>query len=323
MLMKILSIEGGGILGVKFLIGLLKISKEYDKRKIDLFNLFNVFTGVSTGAIIAAGISFRERILMNLLKRDERLFNLIMEKMDYDKKNWKDIKQKIILGKFDCSTMIIHFLIYLFKNMGKDIFVLNQNRVSVTCPKYLGCKKDIFKKYIDYDLKDLLKNRYLIIKTFNIVEMNINIFSNYGNSNGNKYSTNIAEIIDWSSNAPTFFPNNGIQIDGGNFINSAFYSEKKLFENQDLIIFSVGSKISKLKIPFLNDQMPIIGQLVNVAYNIGKQIDKIAHDRYYHLGFDFKNYQLDDYMIIDEIIEKANEIQIESAILFLDKYFLE
>lgn len=32
MVLKILSIEGGGILGVKFLIGILKLSQQYEKK---------------------------------------------------------------------------------------------------------------------------------------------------------------------------------------------------------------------------------------------------------------------------------------------------
>lgn len=320
---KILSIEGGGILGVKFLIGLLKLSKEYDKKNIDLLNIFDVFTGVSSGAIISSGLALRERILANIAKTDDKLITDILIRCGYPQKDFKMIKQKLINQKMNCSTIIIEFLIHLFKNKAKEIFVLNANRTSILNSKYTGDKIKVFKKYINYDLKDIPKNRFLILKTFNVIDMCINVFSNFGkDNNGNKYSTNVAEIIDWSSNAPTYFPNNGVQIDGGNFINSTFYSEKNLFKDHDFIIFSIGSKISKLKIPIKNQDYQWVGNLVNVLYNVGKQLDKLTNDKYFHLGFDLKHYQLDDIDAIEEIIEVAHKIEIKEAMVFIENYII-
>lgn len=322
MLYKLLLIEGGGILGVKFLVGLLKLSIEYEKRNIDFLNLFDVFSGVSSGAIIASGLALREKILANIVKTDDKLITNILNECGYDKNQYKTIKNKLLNQKMPCSTIIIRFLINLFRNRINDIFVVNKNRVKITDSKYTDDKYKILKNYINYDLKDLPKNRYLIIKTFNLLEMNINVFSNFGDdNNGNKYSTNIAEMVHWSSNAPTYFPNNGVQIDGGNFISSVYYSEKKLFKENDLIILSIGSRISKLNLPIEDQNYKWINNVVNIAYNIGKQIDKMTNDKYYHLGFDFKKYQLDDCHLIEEIIQAANEININNALDFIENNF--
>jgi len=320
MLYKLLLIEGGGILGVKFLVGLLKLSIEYEKKNIDFLSLFDVFSGVSSGAIIASGLALREKILSNIAKNDDKLMTQILNECGYDKNKNNTIKNKLLNQKMPCSTIIIRFLIYLFRNRINDIFVVNKNKMRITDSRYTDDKYKIFKNYINYDLKDLPKNRYLIIKTFNLLEMNINVFSNFGDNNGNKYSTNIAEIVHWSSNAPTYFPNNGVQIDGGNFISSVYYSEKKLFKENDLIIFSVGSRISKLNLPIEDQNFKWINNVVNIAYNIGKQIDKITNDKYYHLGFDLKKYQLDDCHLIEEIIQVAHEININDAYEFIEKH---
>lgn len=321
MICKLLSIEGGGILAIKFLIGLLKISREYDRRGIDFLDFFNVFTGVSSGAIIASGLALRERILGDLVRRDEKLMDYLLKESGYDLNSFRSLKRMLLDGRMKCSTLIVNFLIYLFKNKSGEIFVLNKNRNRLIEPKYTDDKIKIFKKYINYDLKDVPQGRYLILKTFNLIEMNINLFSNHKGNNGNKYSTNIAEIVHWSSNAPTYFPNNGIHLDGGNFINSAFYSEKKLFENDDIIIFNIGSKVSKLQLPINNQEYQWVSNIVNIFYNVGKQLDIITNDKYHHLGFDFKNYQLDDISEINTFIKLAEEINIESSINFLEKYF--
>ncbi len=325
MVLKILSIEGGGILGVKFLIGILKLSEQYEKKNIDFLNLFDVFTGVSSGAIISASLALREKILANIAKTDDKMITDILKKSGYEGKRLNEVKKQIRNQKLkNCSKIIVNFLIYLFKNKSNEIFVLNKNKTTIMDSKYTGDKINVFKKYINYDLKDVPKNRYLILKTFNLQEMTINVFSNYSNdANGNKYSTNVAEIIHWSSNAPTYFPNNGVQIDGGNFINSTYYSEKKLFSNVDLIVFSIGSRISKLKIPNIDQKYQWVNGIINVLYNVGKQIDKYTNDKYHHLGFDLKHYQLDDISIIDEIMDVAYKIEINEAISFINNHIIQ
>jgi len=96
MVFKILSMEGGGILAIKFIIALLKISKELDKRKIDLLNHFNVFSGVSSGAIITSVLALRENILKNIVINDLAMFNDILRESGYNEKDWNRIRDKII-----------------------------------------------------------------------------------------------------------------------------------------------------------------------------------------------------------------------------------
>ena len=315
MIFKILSVEGGGILAIKFLIGLLKISKEFDKEKKDLFSYFNVFSGVSSGAIISSVICLREKILQNIARNDSKLFGIILRESGYS--DVKVIRDKILKNSMNCSTLILNFLIYFFKEKGKEIFEVNKEENGT---KYTDKKREIFKKYINYSLKDIVKNRYLICKAFNLKDLKIDYFTNLEK---NSYTNNIAEIIDWSSNAPTYFPNNGVHIDGGNFINSVYYTERGLFRDGDMVIFSVGSRVSKIRLPFLDEEYNWIKTAVNVLYNVGKQIDKMVNDKYYQLQFDFKDYQLDDIGKIDEIIKSANEVFVDDGIDFLRENIMQ
>ena len=317
MVFKILSMEGGGILAIKFIIALLKISKELDKRKIDLLNHFNVFSGVSSGAIITSVLALRENILKNIVINDLAMFNDILRESGYNEKDWNRIRESSKMGERNCSTLILNFLIYFFRHKSKEIFIKNTDNANLINPKYGNNKINVLKKYINYDLKDIPKNRFLLIKSFNLQEMKIDAFTNY-KFKPNKYSTNVAELIDWSSNAPIYFSNNGVHVDGGNFINSSYYSEQNLFANQKMIIFSVGSKVSKLRIP-LSDEYKWVNKIINIFYNFGKQLDHFTNDTYYHLPVDLQHYQLDDIELIPNIIEDTKNVNIDNALLFINK----
>ena len=66
MIRHILAINGGGIRDVSFLTFMLKLSKYYDKKNIDLLSLFDTFSGVSSGSIVASIFA-----LMRSLEHDE------------------------------------------------------------------------------------------------------------------------------------------------------------------------------------------------------------------------------------------------------------
>ena len=321
-MLKILALEGGGILAINFLIGLRKLSVEFDKQKKDLLDYFDVYSGVSSGAIIAAAFAVREKVLSHLLKIDESLMNEILFMSRVPKCKFQEWKKRIREHKQKCSTLIINLLIYIFRNKSQDIFELNDpsNQLPIIGTKYTNKKYYLFKKYIDFNMKDIPNKRILVVKTFNLKELKIDIFSNYQNL-GSKYSRNIADIVDWSSNAPTYFPNNGVHVDGGNFINSSFLTEKQIFTGKDLIFFSIGSKFSKINLP-LNEEYKWFQNLVNVFYNLGKQIDKITNDKYFHLSFDFKNYHLDDFQLLPEICQNAENIDISNAIQFIHNHII-
>ena len=74
MIRKILAINGGGILDVSFLTFMLKLSKYYDKKNIDLLSLFDTFSGVSSGSIVASTFALREQILQEekLLSKEKK-----------------------------------------------------------------------------------------------------------------------------------------------------------------------------------------------------------------------------------------------------------
>lgn len=299
-------------MGITYIMALLNISRELDKRGIDLLGNFNVFSGVSSGAIISAVLALREKVLLNIVKSENVTFKEILRESGYEESEWKGIRERVLRQDRNCSTLILNFLMYFFKNKSKEIFVKNDNG---DFPKYKNNKINIFKKYINYNLKDIPKNRILLIKSFNVQDLKIDTFTNFQK---NKYSSNIPEIIDWSSNAPTYFLNNGIHIDGGNFINSSYYSEQVIFNKQKLIIFSIGSLISKINLP-INQKYQWVNKVINLFYNIGKQIDNFTNETYYHLSIDLKNYQLDDIHLLSEIIINYNNININNALSFIEK----
>ena len=60
MIRKNITVNGSGIKDITYLTYMLQLSKYYDTKGIDLLNLFNTFSGVSSGSIIASTFVLRE-----------------------------------------------------------------------------------------------------------------------------------------------------------------------------------------------------------------------------------------------------------------------
>ena len=69
MIRKILAITGGGVKDVAFLTYMLRISKYYDNKGIDVLTLFDTFSGVSSGSIIASTFVLREKFLITQIRK--------------------------------------------------------------------------------------------------------------------------------------------------------------------------------------------------------------------------------------------------------------
>jgi len=299
---KILSIPGGGILGAGYLSCLLKISEYYDGKNIEFLDLFDVFCGVSVGSIIASGFVFKEKILND------------KKNIDFIKRNQK-IKSK--------STKIIKFLIEIFEKRGSDIFEKNE----IQLPKYKNKMKEIFKEYLDFDLKNIPANRTLVLKTVSIKDLSINIFTNHPNLlklpnkfNGNKHSTNVAEIVSWSCCIPGLFQVENGQIDGGFCITNAIMECNKLFNEDRLIILSISRKFHNLMEPTSNI-LEIMTRIISIVpatvVNKFQKFEKL--DDFHELEIDLKKLTMEDVEKIPEIINEGYSTNIEDTLNFLNK----
>ena len=106
MIRKILAINGGGILDVSFLTFMLKLSKYYDKKNIDLLSLFDTFSGVSSGSIVASTFALREQMLQRIATSSPDIIESALEKInpDYSKdevsKTFLIIVRRLIRSEF-------------------------------------------------------------------------------------------------------------------------------------------------------------------------------------------------------------------------------
>jgi len=319
---KILSIPGGGILGLGYLSCLLKVSLYYDNLGIDFLNQFDVFCGVSVGSIIATGFALREKILEKAYREDPDFFKLC------------NISSSHLLS-INSSTLIIKYLISLFGLKNDQVFKPNNFGLNgLIFSKYTDDKIKLFQTYLNYDLSDIPPDRTLIIKTININENNINLFTNCHNLNilpneynGNKYSTYLPTIVNWSCNIPSYFPISDGQVDGGIFSSNIFLECNLLFKNEIFIILSIKKNSETIVPPILDGLFGWISQYIKI-FSINTQIinnfQKVLMDENIHeIEIDFKNFKLDEISAVSEIISIGENINIFSTVQFIDAKIID
>ena len=154
---KIMSIQGGGIKDVAFLTFLLNLSQYYDKKNIDLLSLFDVFSGVSSGSIIATAFALREQFLKNMATVNPQIIREALIKLAYSE---AQIVATIIALKNmsikNCSTITIATMIYFYENLSPEIFF------RTTLRKIVSLHRRRFK----------MRQNGLKIKYYNILTMN-------------------------------------------------------------------------------------------------------------------------------------------------------
>lgn len=110
MIRKILAI----ILDVSFLTFILKLSKHYDTKNIDILSLFDTFSGVSSGSILASAFVLREQFLQNVATSSPDIIESALKKInpDYsDNDITKTIKNLKRMKIANCSSNIILILL--------------------------------------------------------------------------------------------------------------------------------------------------------------------------------------------------------------------
>ena len=155
MIRKILAINGGGIKDVGYLTYMLKLSKYYDKKNIDILNLFNTFSGVSSGSIISSTFALREKFLQNIATRYPSIIKSALKKInpEHSKNEMLDIIKNLKkMTVTNCSSIVIATLVIVFEEEMSNIFNRSTFRKIVSInglifSKYDDNKKHIFDKY--------------------------------------------------------------------------------------------------------------------------------------------------------------------------------
>ena len=343
MIRKILAINGGGIIDIAFLTYMLKISKHYDKKNIDLLSLFNTFSGVSSGSIIACAFALREKCLQNIAKRNPHAIISALKKInaEYSKNEMLNIiknlkKMKVI----NCSSIVIATLIVFFELESSNIFNRSTFRKIASIngllfSKYDDNKSNILDKYFDFKLKDVPVERTLVIKSINVKKIKVQIYTNYVTSEKNDFlisdpHQSVSQALDFSTNAPTYFPFNKM-IDGGTILNTSLLEQIFIFKNDDLVIFKLNNILKpsiKKNIVFdgiLGWAYPLIkvGLADGYENEIFKELLKFKYQEKIHISdFDFTKYSLDDINKISEIENIGKKKSVKSALKFIDNILM-
>ena len=338
MIRKILAINGGGITDVAYLTYMLKLSKHYDKKNIDILSLFNTFSGVSSGSMIVAAFALREKMLQNIAKCNPDIVISALKKInaEYSKKEILNIVKNLKkMTVTNCSSIVIATLIVLFEEESSNIFNRSTLRKIASIngllfSKYNDNKKHVLDKYLDFTLKDVPVNRTLVIKSINVKKIKVQIYTNYVTSTKNNFlvsdpDQSVSQAVDFSTNAPVYFPFNKM-IDGGVILDTALLEQIFIFKNDDLVIF----KLSEIIKPYIKKNIVFDGFLgwaypllkIGIGYEneIFKELLKFKYQEKIHISeFDFTKYSLDDINNISKIENIGKKKSLKHAIGFIDK----
>jgi hypothetical protein len=340
MIQKILAINGGGITDVAYLTYMLKLSKHYDKKNIDILSLFNTFSGVSSGSIIASAFALREKVLQNIAKCDPDIIASALKKInsDYSKNEILDIIKNLKkMEVTNCSSIVIATLIVFFELECSNIFNRSTFRKIASIngllfSKYNDNKKHLLDKYFDFTLKDVPVDRTLVIKSINIKKIKVQIYTNYVTSEKNNFlvsdpDQSVSQAVDFSTNAPSYFPFNKM-IDGSTILNTSLLEQIFIFKNDDLVIFKLSDIIKpsiKKNIVFdgiLGWAYPLFKvSIINGFENaIFKDLLKFKYQEKIHISeFDLTKYNIDDINKISEIENIGKKKSLKSSLGFIDR----
>lgn len=342
MIRNILAINGGGIKDVGYLTYMLKLSKYYDKKNIDILNLFNTFSGVSSGSIISSTFALREKFLQNIATRYPSIIKSALKKInpEYSKNEMLDIIKNLKkMTVTNCSSIVIATLVIVFEEEISNIFNRSTLRKIVSIngllfSKYDDNKKHVFDKYLNFKLKDIPVNRTLVIKSIDIKKIKTQIYTNYDTSIKNDFlvgdpDQSISEAVHFSTNAETYFPFNKM-VDGSNILNTSLLEQIFIFKNDDLTIFKLTDiiKPSIKNLAFdgiIGWVYPLfkIGIIDGYENEILKDLIKFKYQEKFHYSeFDFTKYSIDAINKMSEIENIGKTKSLKSAIEFIDNILL-
>ncbi len=341
MIRKILAITGGGVKDVVFLTYMLRISKYYDNKGIDVLTLFDTFSGVSSGSIIASTFVLREKFLKNIAKHNPQIIAFALHKINsnYSKDEKMDIIKRLqAMTITNCSSIVIATLVTLFEKKSSEIFHRSIRSIlrkivginGLLFSKYDDNKKKFFNEYFDFKLKDIPDGRTLIIKSINIKTIKVNIYTNYITSTKNDFIINdvnqsISEAIHFSTNSPTYFPFNNM-IDGSTILNTSLLEQTFMFKNDDLVVFNLNNDSNKpLRENIIFDGLigwvyPLLNIGIGYETNILNDLLKFKYQEKIHISnFDLAEYSIDDTRNISKLENIGKKKPLNRAVTFIDR----
>lgn len=340
MVRKIITVNGSGIKDITYLTYMLQLSKYYDTKGIDLLNLFNTFSGVSSGSIIASTFVLREKFLKNIAKYNPEIIIAALNKINsnYLKDEKTDIVRNLkSMTVTNCSSIVIATLIVFFEKETSNIFHRSTLRKIVSIngmlfSKYDDNKKKIFNQYFNYTLKDIPSDRTLIIKSINVKKIKIQVYTNYVTSIKNDFIINnanqrISEAIHYSTNTPSYFPYNNM-IDSGIILNTFLLEQTIIFKDDDLITFKLSNIIQPtVKKDILFDGIAgWIHPLLKIAAIDGyeneilKDLLQFKYQEKIHTSeFDLTAYSIDDSRNISKLKNIGRNKSLQSAVTFINR----
>ena len=338
MIRKTLATTGGGLKDIAFLTYMLRISKYYDNKGIDVLTLFDTFSGVSSGSIIASTFVLREKFLKNIAKHNPQIIAIALHKINsnYSKDEKMDIIKRLqTMTITNCSSIVIATLVTLFEKKSSEIFHRSILRKIVGIngllfSKYDDNKKKFFNEYFDFKLKDIPSDRILIIKSINIKKIKVNIYTNYITSTKNDFIINdvnqsISEAIHFSTNSPTYFPFNNM-IDGSTILNTSLLEQTFMFKNDDLVVFNLNNDSNKpLRENIIFDGVmgwlyPLLNIGIGYETNILNDLLIFKFQEKIHISnFDLAEYSIDDTHNISKLENIGKKKQLNPAVTFIDR----
>lgn len=338
MIRKILAITGGGVKDVAFLTYMLRMSKYYDNKGIDVLTLFDTFSGVSSGSIIASTFILREKFLKNIAKHNPQIIAIALHKINsnYSKDEKMDIIKRLqAMTITNCSSIVIATLITVFEKKSSEIFHRSILRKIVGIngllfSKYDNNKKNFFNEYYNFTLNDIPDGRTLIIKSINIKKIKVNIYTNYITSTKNDFIINdvnqsISEAIHRSTNAPIYFPFDKM-VDGGIILNTSLLEQIFIFKNDECTIFNLNNDSNEpLRENIIFDGLigwlyPLLNIGIGYETNIFNDLLKFKYQEKIHISdFDLAAYSIDDTRNISKLENIGKKKPLNPAVTFIDR----
>lgn len=192
---NVLDISGGGLRNTRFVVYLLRLNNYYLDKNIDMLRMFNVFGGVSAGAIITGAIAYREHVLKNCVKNDKSSLIECMKMFKYTDAQITKCIEWILHDsrELNYGTLILQWMFYEFISLRDKLFNVSVFDRITTLNGYLhpqlssSDKRAYLKRYFDFDIKSILKTRKFITCAIKIAnEKNV---ASYGTVNEHNYGT--------------------------------------------------------------------------------------------------------------------------------------
>ena len=210
---NVLDISGGGLRNTRFVVYLLRLNNYYLDKNIDMLRMFNIFGGVSAGAIMTGAIAYREHVLKNCVKNNKSSLIECMKMFKYTDAQITKCIELILHDsrELNYGTLILQWIFYEFISLKDKLFNVSVfDRITtlngLLHPQLSSSDKLAYlKRYFDFDIKSILKTRKFITCAIEIAnEKNV---ASYGTANDPNYGTPNQIIVFTNSEREFHSPN--------------------------------------------------------------------------------------------------------------------